>query len=119
MTSSAPQALRRIVGHVEQLSSEQDPAAALRLGVMRRRAEVRLAAAVGELTAAAQARDAPAELRALAAAVRAGRVTWEQCVLGKADDLPEVRAFYGAAGEDQRPTHDDEDDDMGQFPFRD
>lgn len=125
MTPGVPQALRRIVRHVDEMSRTNDPATAARLGVMRRRAEARLAAAVSELSSAAQARDAPAELRALAASVRAGNATWEQCLLGKADDLAEVRAWYAAADrparQDVEDNYEDEDDDDNQldvFPFR-
>ncbi len=125
MTSVAPGALRRILRHVEEMTNGKyahDPATELRLGVMRRRADARVAAAAGDLAAAAQARGAPAELRALAASVRAGKLTWEQCVAGKADNLPEVRAWYAPsppAGTGPRHSTDlDDDDDMDQFPFR-
>lgn len=113
-TSCAPRALRRIVRHIDEMSSgpyRYDQATALRLEVMRRRAAVRVEAAAAELAAAAEARGAPGELRALARAVRTGRATWEQCVTGKADDLPEVQAWFG-----RRPV--DPDDDMDESPLR-
>lgn len=116
-TSFAPQALRRIVRHLDELSSgpyRHDAATATRLAVMRRRAAVRVEAAAADLANAAADRDAPRELRALARVVREGRVTWEQCVAGRADDLPEVRSWH-AAGDGQASI---EDDDMDESPLR-
>ncbi|RZS41175.1 hypothetical protein EV193_103495 [Herbihabitans rhizosphaerae] len=45
---------------------------------------------------AAESEDAPAELKAVAAAVRAGKTTWEEFLAGEADHLSEVQAFYSA-----------------------
>jgi hypothetical protein len=98
-TSFAPQALRRIVRHIDEMSSgpyRHDATTAMRLGVLRRRAEARVEAAAAELANAAGDRGASPELRALARAVRAGHLTWEQCVAGRADDLPAVQAWHAA-----------------------
>jgi hypothetical protein len=119
-TSFAPQALRRIVRHIDEMASgpyAHDAATAMRLDVLRRRAAVRVEAAASELAAAAGDRAAPYELRALARAVRAGHATWEQCVTGAADDLPEVRAWHGTTGR-HGDAHDDDDDYMDQSPLR-
>lgn len=81
----------------------------------------------------AEAPDAPAELKALAQAVREGKTTWADCVAGKADQLPEVRAVYGElerrfaenvaardseedSAEDTRQRRD-ADDDLGEQGF--
>jgi hypothetical protein len=124
-TSFAPQALRRILRHIDELASgpyRHDAATATRLDVMRRRAAVRVEAAAAELANAAGTRDAPRELRALARAVREGRTTWEQCVAGRADDLPEVRSWHAAsAGQAAiRAAIQDAgmDDDMDESPLR-
>lgn len=112
--------MRRIVRHLDEMSSsphQYDQATALRLGVLRRRAAVRVEAAAEELARAAEARDAPGELRALARAVHAGHATWEQCVTGKADDLPAVRAWLGARPATVAPD-EDMDADMDASPLR-
>ncbi len=119
-TSFAPGALRRIVRHVDEMSSgpyRDDEATAMRLAVMRRRAAVRVETAATELATAAGQRDAPPELRALARSVRAGNLTWEQCVSGKADDRPEVRVWLGTT-EQPSGVHDDEDDYADESPLR-
>jgi hypothetical protein len=118
-TSFAPQALRRIVRHIDDMSSGpylHDAATAMRLGVLRRRAEVRVEAAAAELANAAGERGASPELRALARAVRAGHLTWEQCVAGRADDLPAVRAWHAATDRHADPGEDD--DYVDQSPLR-
>lgn len=99
----------------------RDPAIAYRLAVLTRRVSVRVAAAARELAATARAEDAPAELRALAASVRAGNTTWEQCVAGKADHVPEVHAWNSTTVGPSRLApvieHDDDDDDEGFGPI--
>jgi hypothetical protein len=50
----------------------------------------------GELRAAAQRPDAPAELKAVERAVREGRTSWPEVISGRADRLPEVAAFHRA-----------------------
>lgn len=115
-TSFAPQALRRIVRHIDDMASgpyRHDAATAMRLGVMRRRAEVRVEAAAAELARAAEERGASPQLRTLARAVRAGHLTWEQCVTGRADDLPAVRAWQGAT-----PQPAEDDDYTDESPLR-
>lgn len=107
MAAAAPRALRRIIRHIDEMNVHQhhhNPAIAWQLRVMQRRASVRVLAAARELAAAAEAVDAPPELRALAASVRAGNTTWEQCVAGKADQLPEVRAWQEATEQRSRPV---------------
>ncbi|MGH3757592.1 hypothetical protein [Actinophytocola sp.] len=54
------------------------------------------------LRAAAAAPDAPAELAALATAVREGRTSWAAIAEGKAGDLPEVRALRDATAQRAR-----------------
>jgi hypothetical protein len=49
-----------------------------------------------EIRRLAESRYASPELKAVAAAVRAGKTTWADAVAGVADDLPEVQAFYTA-----------------------
>jgi hypothetical protein len=46
---------------------------------------------------AAQSQHAPADLAAVAQAVREGRTTWEKVAAGEADDLPEMKRFYSAS----------------------
>lgn len=61
--------------------------------------------------------DAPDELRAVASAVRAGRVTWAEIAAGGGTDVPEVRAAYEA--NQQRIRHAleaDEPDDSSTAP---
>jgi hypothetical protein len=121
-TSFAPQALRRIVRHIDEMSSgpyRHDAATAMRLGVLRRRAEVRIEAAAAELANAAGERGASPELWALARAVRAGYLTWEQCVAGRADDLPAVQAWHAATARPAAAADFAEDDDyVDQSPLR-
>jgi hypothetical protein len=118
-----PRALRQIIRYLDETAAagyHRDPAVAYRLGVMSRRASVRVAAAAGELAAAAGERDAPAELRSLAAAVRKGETTWERCVTGKADDVPEVRAWHATTERRARAVpvqREDVDDDEGIGPI--
>jgi hypothetical protein len=50
-----------------------------------------------QLARAAESDRAPADLRALAQAVREGRTTWERVAAGEADHLPEVKRFYSAS----------------------
>lgn len=50
-----------------------------------------------EMQRAAAAPDAPAELKAVAAAVRVGRTSWAVIAAGGGDQLPEVRALYDFA----------------------
>jgi hypothetical protein len=50
-----------------------------------------------QLQQAAMAPDAPAELKAVAAAVRVGRTSWAVVAAGTGDQLPEVRALYAYA----------------------
>lgn len=49
------------------------------------------------LASAADSPQAPADLRAVAQAVREGRTTWEKVAAGEADHLPEMRRFYYAS----------------------
>lgn len=118
-----PRALRQIIRYLDETAAagyHRDPAVAYRLGVMSRRASVRVAAAAGELAAAAGTRDAPAELRSLAAAVRNGATTWEHCVTGKADHVPEVRAWHATTERRARAVPvqpEDVDDDEGTGPI--
>jgi hypothetical protein len=123
MASVEPRALRRIIRHLDEIAAaghHRDPAIAYRFGVMTRRVSVRVAAAAGELAAAAGARDAPPELRSLAAAVRNGETTWEQCVTGKADHVPEVRAWHATTERRARAVPlepEPVDDDEGTGPI--
>ena len=121
VTSFEPQALRRIVRHIDEMAAgpyQHDAATAMRLGVMRRRAEVRVEAAAAELARAAEQRGAPPELWALARAVRAGHLTWEDCVAGRADDLPAVQAWHAAVDRPAEPADYGDDDYMDQSPLR-
>jgi hypothetical protein len=100
MASFSLPALRHIVCRIEEMTSAPheyyDAATNYRLEALKRRALARVATAAREVATAAEAGDAPAELRALAALVRAGDTTWEQCVAGKADHLPAVHAWLSA-----------------------
>lgn len=49
------------------------------------------------LARVADSPQAPADLVAVAQAVRVGRTTWEKVVAGEADHLPEVQRFYSAS----------------------
>jgi hypothetical protein len=118
-----PRALRQIIRYLDETAAagyHRDPAVAYRLGVMSRRASVRVAAAAGELATAAGERDAPAELRSLAAAVRRGETTWERCVTGKASHVPEVRAWEATTERRARAVPaepDDVEDEEGFGPI--
>ncbi|HEV2778593.1 MAG TPA: hypothetical protein VGX25_04260 [Actinophytocola sp.] len=60
------------------------------------------------LRAAARQPDAPDELKAVDRAVCAGRATWRDVLSGRLDHLPEVAAFYRAAGERLVEARDEE-----------
>jgi len=98
MSAAKYRAIRQINDHLEDMASRPGANATddWRLAVMRRRAAVRVEAAARELADAAQAETATAELKGLATAVRSGSVTWQDCLLGRADDLPEVQAWVDA-----------------------
>lgn len=112
MAAISPRALRHIVSGVEEMTSApgHDAATERRLELQRRRLAVRVTVAARQLAEEASAEGAPAELRRLAASVRAGNTTWEQCVAGKADDLPEVRAW--SADIQRGPNYLDENEDV-------
>lgn len=126
MASGSVRALRRTLRYIDEMAEagyHRDPSTAHRLEVLTRRVSVRVAAAAGELETAACATDAPPELRALAASVRAGNTTWEQCVAGKADHVPEARAWDPVTVRPSRRApvvehHDDDDDDFGPILSR-
>jgi hypothetical protein len=54
------------------------------------------------LARAAESEQAPADLQAVAQAVREGRTTWEQVAAGDADHLPEMKRFYAKSLERTR-----------------
>jgi hypothetical protein len=49
------------------------------------------------LARAAESEQAPADLQAVAQAVREGRTSWEKVAAGEADHLPEMKRFYSAS----------------------
>jgi hypothetical protein len=120
MAAISPRALRHIVSGVEEMTSApgHDAATERRLELQRRRLAVRVTVAARQLAEEASAEGAPAELRRLAASVRAGNATWEQCVAGRADDLPEVRSWLAAEGRPQPNYLDENEDVMLRFLLR-
>lgn len=123
MSVVAPRVLRMMCRHFDVLSSlgqRGGPDLEQRLAGWRHRVAARTDAAARELANAASAPNASPELKALAAAVRSGVTTWEQCVTGQADHLWEVRACATAEQPtNRRRTADaaDDDDVMRQFLY--
>jgi hypothetical protein len=86
-------ALHSITAKLEELRTQR-----IRLGAAAEEVTARLGprsrpAPEEVLWAAAQDRDAPADLVRVARAVRDGRTTWEAVVSGRANAVPEVVAF--------------------------
>lgn len=132
MSAAEYRAIRQINDHLEAMARRPGANATddWRLDVMRRRAAIRVEAAAQELAGSAEAENATAELRGLAALVRSGAVTWQECLLGGADHLPEVQAWQdGGSPKDiaqdeparkkPRPNHGEDDGDITDMVFSD
>lgn len=108
MSAAEYRAIRQINDHLEAMARRPGANATddWRLDVMRRRAAIRVEAAAQELAGSAEAENATAELRGLAALVRSGAVTWQECLLGGADHLAEVQAWVRADQDGGPPKQD-------------
>lgn len=118
MSAAKYRAIRQINDHLEGMASRPGANATddWRLAVMRGRAAARVEAAARELADSAQAENATAELRGLAAMVRSGAVTWQECLLGRADHLPEVQAWVRADQDSGSPKDVAQDEPARKKP---
>lgn len=118
MSAAKYRAIRQVNDHLEGMARRPGANATddWRLAVMRRRAAVRVEAAAMELAGSAQAENATAALRGLAAMVRSGAVTWQECVLGRADHLPEVQAWVRADQDSESPKEIAQDEPARKKP---